>query len=116
VLITYTGADDGDDGPFFVTSSSCWNAFVKWSRKLSHDLFPAVRALADDGECKGTDDLEIELQLLRREHPGEMDGLIDEILHNLGPGDEDETATIVNEDEFGDPKGEENDEPVEAAP
>ena len=90
--ILFTGASDGDDGPFFLASASEWALFGEWAEGLPSE-YAAVKALAD-GEVKGTDELSRQLTAALAAHPPREplpQGLLD-----LGVGDPDETATVTD--------------------
>jgi hypothetical protein len=101
--VVFHGAPDGGDGPFSLASSSGWQAFGKWAASLP-PKFAAVKALAKDGEFKGTDELSRQLSAaLKARPPKEMVAhTVKDLLGNLGVGDPGETATVTDDHEGGD--------------
>jgi hypothetical protein len=98
--IAFSGADDGDDGPFALAPNSVWTEFSAWADALPADQFAAVRALANEGEVTDTAALSEQLTAAVEQHPPQSEPLayvVQELLENLGPGDSDETATVTDD-------------------
>jgi hypothetical protein len=94
--IAFTGAPDGDDGPFDLVPSLAWNEFSAWVETLPAGRFPALRALTTRGEVLGTDTLSAEVEEAASLPNADeaVLAVLSEIGRNLGAGDPEETATI----------------------
>lgn len=92
--VQFTGADDGDDGPFQLASAGGWKAFGEWEGCIS--CLP-LQHFYSTGKFAGTDELAKLLQLQLDAYPPSDDvaHTVEQFLTLLGIGDEAETATVV---------------------
>jgi hypothetical protein len=94
------GADDGDDGPFYLTRMRDWAGFMEWAEALPHhDKFQKIRQLAVDGETSNTEVLSKQLMAALRDYPPDdcIKGIAQDLLDNIGIGRPEEMATISDE-------------------
>lgn len=102
--VTFTGAADGDDGPFALAPQSVWSAFAAWAESLPEDEFAAVRELALTGSAGGTDTLSAQLVAALESHPpaeAAVAGAARTLSETLGVGDPGETATVADDADEG---------------
>lgn len=95
MFITFTGALDGDDGPFQLASASGWAAFGKW---VGATISQPIRELVTKGSMKGTDKLSAALESVANKYPpsGDVQDTLDGLRELIGVGDPDETATVIS--------------------
>lgn len=97
--IQFTGAADGDDGPFSLASASAWTLFAEWVEQLPEKRSRVLRRLTDAGEAEDTSALAQELaaglKARSPENPAVADiaALLQEL---VGVGDAEETVTVLN--------------------
>lgn len=97
--IMFTGADDGDDGPFQLASASGWKAFAEWAEKLSEDHY-SVKTLAGRGDVVNTRKLMLQLRSALERHPPKNEQVLGTARGLLGlirVGDGNETATVTDD-------------------
>jgi hypothetical protein len=94
--IRFTGAPDGEDGPFDLASAGAWAAFGRWAESLPAADYPLVRALADDGAAAPTYLLVEQLAAAVEAFPppNRVRETADRILKLVRVGDPEETAVI----------------------
>ncbi len=91
VHVVFTGAPDGDDGPFYLGRSA---ELLALDRRVSRRS--AVAKLIESGTIQGTDTLARELAKLP------PDPLADLLKELVGVGHPAESATIVHPDDYDD--------------
>jgi hypothetical protein len=94
--IRFTGATDGEDGPFDLVNTADWVSFVAWAETLPAADYPLVRALAADGTAAPTYLLAEQLAAAVEASPpaGGARAAADRIAKAMGIGDPEETAVI----------------------
>jgi hypothetical protein len=100
--ISFSGAEDGDDGPFALAPLSVWSALTTWAAALPGAEFPAVRALAADGRADDTAALAEQLAAALEAHPPHDPAVLaaaGELAAALGPGDRTEEAVVSDDAE-----------------
>jgi hypothetical protein len=94
--IRFTGAPDGEDGPFDLVNAADWGSFVAWAESLPAADYPQVRSLAADGTANPTYLLAEQLAAAVEAStpPGGAKAAVDRIVVAMGVGDPNETAVI----------------------
>lgn len=93
ISIQFTGAADGDDGPFEVANTDAWSRFQQW---CSEFRYPGLKELAKDGTTKDTQELSFELKRAIQSSPRKVRLVMEELLHYVGVGDPKETIEVVS--------------------
>lgn len=96
VSIRFSGAADGDDGPFQLASASGWQAFARWVDGLPSG-FTELRKLTETGTVKNTAELSDELlsaEVTDFSPDKDIADTIEQLQEVLGVGDPDEVATV----------------------
>lgn len=89
----FTGADDGDDGPFSLPGANNWIDFTEWVE--SKDNYPCLKSLVKEGECEDTTKLSEELEECKKEDaPYDVEIMLEHLLDLVGVGHSGEVATI----------------------
>lgn len=92
VSVFFHGAEDGDDGPFELSSAVGWNLLGEWA---AHSK--PLRDLAATGCHKGTDEISHDLaELLDKSKPDNpnVESTAKRLLELIGVGDENETMEV----------------------
>ncbi len=95
--IEFRGSAGGRHGcDYPLAEAPEWAAFVAWVRRLPERSFPALRALATEGEVKGTAALATQLRRAMRYYacPWHVAHTARTLLRTLGDGHPGETATV----------------------
>lgn len=92
ISIQFTGAPDGDDGPFELTNNEMWSRFQAWAVERG---YPRLKELARDGSTEDTQDLAFELRRIDKV-PRVVRLVAEELLHYVGAGDPEETVSVVS--------------------
>jgi hypothetical protein len=98
--IRFHGASDGDDGVFSLASPAAWGAFGEWAKSLPGE-YVGLKELTTKGETTDTIRLATEVKIALRKFTPQHDAsnVAEALQEALGPGTEDEVATLVGEDE-----------------
>lgn len=97
--VHFTGAADGDDGPFDLSTARGWQLVAEWVATLPKADAPKLRSLAALGRVRDTAALSAELAAALESHPPTsvaVRATLDALAEVLGVGDRKETATVTD--------------------
>lgn len=94
------------DGPFYLTNTAGWSAVISWVSSVA-DRFPILYKLTEFGTVTNTVGLANDLIDACESSPEDVANVLNELASRVGVGDEEETASIVGDEES------ERSEPVE---
>lgn len=90
-------ADDGNDGPFQLSSATGWNLVSEWADSLPEG-YASIKVLTDSAECGDTRELGRQLtEALEKFPPDNPDvkDTLEELLDLMGVGDPAEVAMVT---------------------
>lgn len=100
LYLSFSGASDSDPNPVPFCDWEQWEALKDWAEGLpewASDLKGFMAGMA----CSDTMELSAAIEVASADAPEALAGLVERLAEAIGPGDEDETVTVV--DAFGDP-------------
>lgn len=98
--IFFHEASDGNDGPYSLASAIGWSLVTNWIDSLPSEGFDLCRQLAMTGEAMDTWELSLQLRTARDKFPPADPNVrhtLDDLIEHMGPGAEDEMASIISE-------------------
>jgi hypothetical protein len=91
--VTFSGARDGDDGPFQLASASGWQAAMKTASGAGK----AIDALFADGAVTNSTKLAKDLdKALAMKLPKDVHDTLAQLRELVGSGDEQETVSVID--------------------